>query len=134
MMRKILTLAVVLFLAAPLASAERVERQFSVGRGGTLDIDIETGGDIIVTGSGGSQVSVTADLRGFSANEVDLVIESTGNTVRISTTDRRHRRRSSTSFIFEVSVPSEFNVTVNSSGGDVSCCGAVIGLPLEPFP
>jgi DUF4097 and DUF4098 domain-containing protein YvlB len=119
MIRKILTLAVVLFLAAPLASAERVEKKFSVGRGGTLDVDIETGGDVIVTGSGGSQVSVFADLKEYYADEVDLVIESSGNTVQISTTDKRHRRRSSTSFIFEVSVPSEFNVTINSSGGDV---------------
>ncbi|HXI03844.1 MAG TPA: DUF4097 family beta strand repeat-containing protein [Candidatus Saccharimonadales bacterium] len=119
MRRLVSTLVATLLLVAP-AAAETVRKSFSVGSGGTLKIDLETGGDVDVVGGNGGEVSVTAELLEWDPSAETLTIDSSGDTVRIRTTrSRDHQDHYSSRITFHVKVPDRFDVDVDSSGGDL---------------
>lgn len=101
-------------------------KTFDVAKGGNLVVDIENvGADIQVKVWSKSEVSVRAE--GISEDDSEwLEIEKEGNTVNVFfDADNgwgRHR-----SVRFYISVPSEFNLDLGTSGGDVEVVGAIKG-------
>ena len=98
-----------------------------LGEGGTFDLQ-NTTGDLVVTGSGGSQVRIEAVRRARAASEADArallqatrvnVIERAGN-VEVRTTYPGRRRGGSASVDYTVSVPREANVVLRTVSGEV---------------
>ncbi len=113
----------IILLAGTVTGAETVEREFQVGSGGTLEFDLDTGGEITVIGWNREAVAVTADLRGRDADIVDLTLEETDGGVSVATDYRERRSNTSTSIDIEVRVPSVFNIAISSMGGGVSITG-----------
>jgi beta-lactamase regulating signal transducer with metallopeptidase domain len=90
---------------------------------GTLELDLKTGGNIIITGWDRPEISVRASLAGrdWRVTSVRLVPSGGGATLESDFTVRENSQ--STSHTFRISVPRSYNVRIASSGGSVSITG-----------
>lgn len=122
MARTALVVIALMLLAVP-AAAEIVEREFRARPGGTLELDLETGGGIEIKGWDRDVVSITADLGGRDRDDADVTMESTSGGVRVAAEFRSRRRNRSTEFRFDVMVPRRYDILVDSAGGGVSITG-----------
>jgi DUF4097 and DUF4098 domain-containing protein YvlB len=122
--------ALCIFVAASitdvLGKTAPVAESFKVEKGGNLFVDIDhIGADIHV--KVWSKLEVTVRAEGIRENDLeDLEIEQDGNTVRVDL-DVGNGRRSHRSARFYINVPSEFNLDVGTSGGDISVVGSIEG-------
>jgi beta-lactamase regulating signal transducer with metallopeptidase domain/DUF4097 and DUF4098 domain-containing protein YvlB len=93
-----------------------------VKSGGTLNIDLKTGGDIVITSWDRPQVIVRASLAGrdWRRTEVRLRPEDGDATLE---SDYTGGSENQSSHVFQIQVPKNFNVRVKSSGGSVSITG-----------
>ena len=94
-----------------------------VRSGGTLELDLRTGGNVIITGWDKSEVQVRASLSGrdWRETEVKLTPSGTGATLESDFTTRSNNQ--STRHRFTIQVPKNFNVRLRSSGGAISING-----------
>ena len=123
-MRRVLSIACfIVLLAGAVTAAETIDREFQVRSGGTLEFDLDTGGEINIVGWGREAVAVTAELSGRDADLVDLTVVETNGGVRVATDYRERHGSTSSSIDFEVRVPSVFNIEIKSMGGGVSIDG-----------
>jgi beta-lactamase regulating signal transducer with metallopeptidase domain len=90
---------------------------------GTLELDLKTGGNVIITGWDRPEVSVGASLAGrdWRVTRVKLEPSSGGATLESDFTVRGNSQ--STSHTFRINVPRNYNVRISSSGGSVSITG-----------
>jgi len=91
--------------------------------GGNLDLDLDTGGDITITGTDEAKVTVSASLGGRSWRETTVSLEGSDNDVRLES--RYEQRSGNQSFdnSFTIRVPKKFSVHVASAGGSVAISG-----------
>jgi DUF4097 and DUF4098 domain-containing protein YvlB len=122
-MRKLFTVFFVVALLLAVGAADALEREFSVRSGGQLEFDLRTGGNITIFGWGSESVKVSAEIKGRSADIVDLTVEEQDGGVLIRSEFIEQRKSQNTSIDFEVWVPSVFDVKIYSMGGGVSIDG-----------
>jgi DUF4097 and DUF4098 domain-containing protein YvlB len=127
-MKRLIIIAALAVITASLriASAEStIERQtktFTVEKNGNLDVYVN-GGDIRLVSWAKKEVNVVADgIR--DEDKDDLKMTQEGTTIHI---DFRPRWGSSQDVKFTISLPSEFNADVHTSGGDVEVEGVITG-------
>jgi len=110
--------------AATIAAAapERGSKQFAATPGGTLELDLEAGGSVKVTGDGGSGIRVDYNVDGRSGDPV-IDFEQTGDGLRIITRFLRHDSNQSSSIDIDVHVPSPFDIELDSMGGGLEIDG-----------
>ncbi len=100
---------------------QRGTQTFTVAKGGKLDLSI-SGGDIHITGWDRNEVVVKTS--GIDEEDLrSLNISQSGNNVRV----RFHPGGSTSDISFEISVPSQFNLTLQTSGGDIDLAGPLTG-------
>jgi DUF4097 and DUF4098 domain-containing protein YvlB len=122
--------ALCIFALLPIADAigekTPVAESFKVKKGGDLVVDIENiGADVDVKVWTKLEVSVTAHgLRDYDLE--DLEIKEEGNTVYVIF-DAGYGQRSHRKARFTINVPSEFNLEIGTSGGDINVTGAIKG-------
>jgi len=105
--------------AAPGGGGDRT-KTFTVGKGGTLEVTIR-GGNIIINPWDRDEVSVR--IKGVDDGEDPaLRMVQSGTTVRIEDTDG-----SSDDLTLDVSLPSRFDVRLQSSSGDIQVNGPLTG-------
>lgn len=128
---------VTLFLAATIvyAGEKKFEKKFSVSPGGTLTLKTDVG-SVTVTGTSSNEVRVIAEMKGsehdlkkfeVSADQVNTGVEVVGHGPKggiwpwdWSDVDAR----------FQIEVPRNYNMNVETSGGDVSVSsvkGTIVG-------
>lgn len=112
-------LLVIFAVAASGSSAATVQREFKAQPGGRVVFDLESGGSIEVRGWSESRVTVEADLGALRPEELDLAIEHKGQDIKISTADAS-KGWDNLNLRFRVMVPTEFGVSVDTSGGGVT--------------
>jgi hypothetical protein len=104
---------------APLRTDSVFEKSVNARPGGTLELDLDTGGDLEIIGTDDQKVSVHGTLGGndWRSTSVDLE-EHNGNARLVS---RYEKNFGSASFdnAFTIRVPKRFNVRVKSAGGDL---------------
>jgi DUF4097 and DUF4098 domain-containing protein YvlB len=122
-MRKLFSIIFLLALVAGAGSATALEREFSVRSGGQLEFDLKTGGNIAIVGWSAESVKVSAEVKGRSADIVDLTVEEQDGGVLIKSEFVERRKSQNTSIDFEVWVPSIFDVKISSMGGGISIDG-----------
>jgi DUF4097 and DUF4098 domain-containing protein YvlB len=122
-MRKILTVTCLIALVAGAVAATTIDRELDTRSGGLLELNLETGGTIEIVGWGRETVSVTAQISGNNADIVDLNIQQTDNGVLIESDYSKKHDTTSSSLVFEIRVPSIYNVEIDSMGGSVSIEG-----------
>ncbi|MBI4419117.1 MAG: DUF4097 family beta strand repeat protein [Ignavibacteriales bacterium] len=101
------------------------ERTFTVSKGGQLEVSVRTG-DIRINPWTKNEVHVRAE--GIDEEDLDrLRMTQSGNTIRVEFRPRGGWDGWNGSPRFEISIPSEFNVTMKTSGGDLEVTGGVNG-------
>jgi beta-lactamase regulating signal transducer with metallopeptidase domain len=92
--------------------------------GGTLALDLKTGGKIILTGWDRQEVSVRALLSGRDWRATKVTLEPTaGGGARLASEFTASGSSQSSSHVFEIKVPRNYNATISSAGGAVSITG-----------
>ena len=124
-MSKVMSVAalVVAVAAAHVVSANEVSgtREFRVAAGGKLTLDLETGGGVKITGTGGSAVSISYKLS--CSPDCQISFDQSGNDVRVETNFPRTGRNQNSDGDFEIRVPSRFDVALDSMGGRLEIDG-----------
>jgi DUF4097 and DUF4098 domain-containing protein YvlB len=125
-LRSICIAAVVALFAVTLTlasgEAER-SKSFTVGKGGTIEITTSVG-DIRISPWDKNEVFVNAE--GIDDDDLrQLKMSQSGNVVRVSY--RTHWGDGSGHIRFSINVPSQFNLDLNTSGGNLEVKGAIIG-------
>jgi len=131
-MRKVAGLvltALFIFVLLPIADAigekTPVAESFKVKKGGNLVVDVENvGADVDVKVWSKLEVDVQAHgIRDYDLEDLEIKLD--GNTVYVlmdSGYERRHRN-----VRFSISVPSEFNLDIGTSGGSIEVTGSIKG-------
>jgi hypothetical protein len=92
-----------------------------VRSGGTLELDLKTGGAVTISGSDRSDVSVRGSLAGRDWRRTRVKLVTTDDGARLeSYFDPSSNGSDGTSHHFDISVPRNFSVHLKSSGGSVS--------------
>lgn len=107
-------------LVLPLSGFAQV-RTFSAAAGGTLDLRLEAGGTVIITG-GASEVRAEVTRRGRDSDEIDVSFDQNGDRI-IVRSEYTTRGRHDADVRYEIRVPSRFNVDLESTGGNVEISG-----------
>ncbi|MFA6955105.1 MAG: hypothetical protein WC538_04450 [Thermoanaerobaculia bacterium] len=99
------------------------EQKFEVSAGQTLEVDLETGGSIRITGVDGNTVTVKSSVRGSDMREADFRVEKTGRGVSIESEYEGSRKHWSGGVDVDVTVPRRFNVELETTGGGITITG-----------
>jgi hypothetical protein len=91
--------------------------------GGTLELNLNTGGNVVISGWDRPEVSVRAELGGRDWRETRVKIEPSAGGVTLESEFTRRGNSQSTSHTFRINVPRRYNVRISSSGGSVSITG-----------
>jgi len=123
MKTKTILAAVLLLAMSGVAQADVVDKEFTVSPGQTLEVDLDTGGSVTIKGSSGNKVVVRARLTGRDASDIDLRVERMDNGVSIESEYKSSWRDRSGGVDLEVTVPSRFDVDIETLGGEISIDG-----------
>ena len=123
---RILVTAFVAFFATSLAlgRSEGVRsKSFTVSKGGTIEVSTSVG-DIQISTWAKSEVYVTVE--GLDEEDLEKVkMTQNGNVIRVSYRSRWND--GSGNVRFDINVPSQFNLDLNTSGGDLEVKGEISG-------
>ena len=97
--------------------AADIHKEFQVSSGKKLEMHLEAGGDITVTGWEKESVAVDVRLRGHDDEDCKVTFDQTAEGVVISSHHRGRNRNYSTSLHFDVKVPRKFDLDLDSKGG-----------------
>lgn len=122
-MRKLFTVSFLIALVLCAGSAGAFEREIAVRSGGTIEFDLNTGGDITIVGWGNESVKVSADLSGRGSDNINLTVEERSGGILVRSRYVEQRKSQSSSLEIEVRVPSIFDVKIDSMGGGLSIDG-----------
>ena len=103
--------------------ASDLHKEINVAPGKSLQMDLNTGGDITIAGWDKESVSVDVWYRGRDDERCKVDIDETSSGVSISSRYTGWGRNHSTSLRFEISVPKKFNLDLDSRGGAFSISG-----------
>jgi DUF4097 and DUF4098 domain-containing protein YvlB len=116
---RIITVVAALILLGGMSSADEQTREFAVSAGGTLELNLEAGGSVVVRGDGGSKITVTYEIDQNST--IEFRESSSGLEI---VTDYKSRGRSQSSSVdIEVHVPAHFDIELDSMGGGLTVEG-----------
>ncbi|MDH3255306.1 MAG: DUF4097 family beta strand repeat-containing protein [Acidobacteriota bacterium] len=111
-----------LLLAIPLAAKDIEEEKLEATPGGLLEVDLETGGSLEITGWGEPFVLVRARPTGGAGDDQEIIIEKTDEGVRIEAESTkgwgRHHR--SGGYDVEINVPSVYDLELETMGGSIT--------------
>ena len=99
------------------------EKSVPVHAGGTLTLDLDTGGDVDITAGDESTVSVTGSIGGRDWQGTTVSLDATGTDASLVTRYAAHGRSQSFDNSFSIKVPKSYNVRIHSAGGGVSISG-----------
>jgi beta-lactamase regulating signal transducer with metallopeptidase domain len=91
--------------------------------GGTLTLDLRTGGKIIMSGWDRQEVSVRALLRGRDWRATKVTLEPSAGGALLASEFTASGSNQSSSHVFEIKVPRSYNAALSSAGGSVSIAG-----------
>jgi DUF4097 and DUF4098 domain-containing protein YvlB len=104
-----------------------VSESFNVSPGGTLTVDVE-GADIVVSGAAGS---VTVNAKGMQeewAKWLNISQTADGVLVKFDPDEKIRWKAMKDALVFEISVPTEFNINAVSAGGDITVTSEIRGI------
>lgn len=99
---------------------EPYKKSFPTKAGDKLELDITTGGTIELFGWEKSQVDIEARIESGSWEEYKIDADQSFGTIRIEAYYEGSRRHSRGGFYFKISVPVNYNLELQTMGGDVN--------------
>ncbi len=107
-------------LSTPLRPDSVFEKSVEVHEGGTLVLDLDTGGEVDISGTNGSHVSVSGSLGGRDWRGTTVTLDASNGDARLESRYDRKSNNQSFSNKFTIHVPNHYNVRVRSAGGRIS--------------
>ncbi len=107
-------------LSTPLHPDSVFEKSVAVHEGGTLVLDLDTGGAVEISGTDGSNVSVSGSLGGRDWRGTTVNLDASNGDARLESRYDRSSKNQSFSNKFTIRVPNRYNVRVTSAGGRIS--------------
>jgi DUF4097 and DUF4098 domain-containing protein YvlB len=101
-------------------SERTIEKEISAVAGQKLSLDLDTGGDIKISGWQSSLVSIKAYLGGRDWRDCTVDIDQASDGVKVTSNHPLGRSNYSTDFRFEIQVPQRFDVQIKSAGGGIT--------------
>jgi beta-lactamase regulating signal transducer with metallopeptidase domain len=95
----------------------------SARSGGTLILDLKTGGNVIITGWDKPQVFVRALLGGRDWRRTMVTLEPSESGARFESFYTESGNTRSSHHVFEINVPRNYNARISSAGGSISITG-----------
>lgn len=120
--KSILALVAMIMVSVTALAGDEV-KEFAVNPGQTLEIDLDTGGSVSVRGGGENKVTVRARMTGQDANDIELRIDRTSNGVKVESEYRSSRKSRSGGVDLEITVPSRFDLDIETLGGKIAVDG-----------
>lgn len=120
-MKRIIYFWVISFIFATAVYAGNITREFDVSKGGSLSFDTEIGGDIYIKGWDADKVEVKSEPVGLNPEDYRISYNATAKSIEIEV-EKEHslRKRDHGDIDFIISVPSEFDIDVETVGGPVN--------------
>ena len=112
--------------ASPIATTvadSTLQLSIPARRGGTLFLDLRTGGRVVVNGWDKPQIFVRASLGGRDWRATRVTLTPEDGDARLESTVTGYSSNQSTRHVFEISVPRNYNLRLSSAGGSVSVNG-----------
>lgn len=129
-MKRLFVMALAVILAGALLSvdlyAERertIEKEFKAKPGKVLDIELDTGGDVIISGWNENKVTVKVRVTGRSRDDVEIDFDEVSDGIEIHSRYEGLGWNRSADVNLEIKVPEEFDVILDTKGGDVAITG-----------
>lgn len=97
-----------------------VDRSFQSAPGKSLDINLDTGGDVTVVGTSSNQVRVKVRLTGRDSEGLDVQARESSSGVEVTSRYDGDRRNYSANADIEVEVPSRYDISVDTMGGEIA--------------
>jgi hypothetical protein len=118
--RRVLTPLLLCVAVVACGGQQKFEKKFDVKSGGMLKINTDVG-EVKVAGGSSGAVTVLAEIEGRDADEFEVNAVQTGNDVEITGKAKREGFWNSfrAEVKFTVTVPSEYNIAVHTSGGGI---------------
>lgn len=126
-MKKQLAFIITALAFVSLAGYAQTSKSFTVQKGGQLEVSVRSG-DITVSPWNKNEVAVKAE--GIDEEDLDrLKMTQSGNSVRVEFRPRRSGwgNWGGDDIHFDINVPTDFNVDVQTSGGNLEVTGAING-------
>jgi beta-lactamase regulating signal transducer with metallopeptidase domain/DUF4097 and DUF4098 domain-containing protein YvlB len=95
----------------------------AVKSGGTLDIDLKTGGNLVITSWDKAQVFVRASLAGRDWRQTQVRLRPSDGDATLESDYVGSSENQSSHHTFDIQLPKNFNVRIKSAGGSVSIVG-----------
>ncbi len=131
-MKKITLITLSVFMAglllaiqAPAASKRSISRKkvveqvFDVKEGGKVELDIDTGGDIYVTGWDNDKIAVEVVIEGRNWENVEVDFDKTRSGLKIDVYFDKKLKRNRVNNKIHLKVPEKFDIHFSTMGGDV---------------
>jgi hypothetical protein len=123
--RFIVALLAVLPLAMAQGGEKKFEKKFSVTPGGTLRVATDVG-SIRISGSGSSEVSVVAEVRGKDRDVAAFEVTAEQTNVGVEVRGKGRTKRGwfwnsvDLTVDYTIQVPQEYSLDIQTAGGDIS--------------
>ena len=118
-MKKVLLVTILALALVNISIGQTIKKDFDIGMGNKLVLDLETGGGIYISGWDKEKVAVKVHISGVDEDDYDLDFDAGSSRIKISSDYRRRWGRHDGDFEFDIKVPEKFDIEVESSGGGV---------------
>lgn len=118
--RSFLGCAALLFWVGTL-QAQDISRTIEASPGRRLVLDLETGGTIVIRGWSRAEVEVNVEIDGRDADQVSVEFDESSRSIEVFS--EFQKRRSNADVDMHIHVPSEFNLDIYTTGGDLDISG-----------
>ena len=103
--------------------ADTIEKEFDIGMGKKLSLDLKTGGAVYIAGWDKDKALVKVHVFGIDEDEYVLVFEAGASELRITSDyegkwGRRNRRGGD--FEFDIRVPAKFDIDIETMGREIA--------------
>jgi DUF4097 and DUF4098 domain-containing protein YvlB len=118
-MKKVLLVAILVMALANLCFGQTIKKDFDIGMGNKLELDLETGGGLYISGWDKEKVAVKIHISGVDEDDYDLDFDAGSSRIKISSDYSSRWGRHDGDFEFDIKVPQRFDIEIESSGGGV---------------
>ncbi len=97
-----------------------LHKDFKTEEGKMLDINLESGGSIEISGWDKNYISIDVDSKKDNLNRYDFNFDESTNGLKVSSKFKENELQRNNRLKFKFMVPNKFNVSLESMGGSVS--------------
>jgi DUF4097 and DUF4098 domain-containing protein YvlB len=119
MKRILLTTILALAMLGMTAYGQTIRKEFDLAMGGKLEMDLDTGGDVYISGWDKDKLAVKVHISGVDEDEYKIDFDKRSSGLEIRTDYRGRWERHDGEFEFDLKVPRKFDLEIDTKAGAV---------------